>query len=392
MSKDLLKAIKLIEQEKGIAEDILVEAIELALLSAYKKNFNAAKNVRVDFNRTTGDYKFIIRKDVVEEVYDDRIEFALEDALKINPAYEVGDIYEVVDLPSDFGRVGAQAAKQALLQRLREAEKEILYKEYIEHEGEILSGTIDRIDSRYVYVKLGKIEAILGENERVKGETYVPQTPIKVYIAKVDNPTRGSKPHVLASRSHPEFIRRLFEIEVPEIYSGTVEIKSVSREAGERTKLAVFAEDKNIDPVGACVGNKGERVNRIVEELNGEKIDIITWDADPVKFITNALAPAKVEEINIDEEEKIANVKVKDDQLSLAIGKKGQNSRLAARLCGIKIDIHTKSDEVAESDEDELEEGSAFQDTLDERENAEKNSDSFEVEESAFAGLGEDKE
>ena len=299
MSKDLLKAIKLIEQEKGIAEDILVEAIELALLSAYKKNFNAAKNVRVDFNRATGDYKFIIRKDVVEEVYDDRIEFALEDALKINPAYEVGDIYEEEDLPSDFGRVGAQAAKQALLQRLREAEKEILFKEYSEYEGEILSGTVDRIDTRYVYVKLGKIEAILGENERVPGEEYVPQTPIKVYIAKVDNPSRGSKPHV----------------------------------------LAVYSEDKNIDPVGACVGNKGDRVNRIVSELNGEKIDIITWDVDPVKFITNALAPAKVEEINIDEEEKIANVKVKDDQLSLAIGKKGQNVRLAAKLTGWKIDI-----------------------------------------------------
>ena len=339
MSKDLLKAIKLIEQEKGIAEDILVEAIELALLSAYKKNFNAAKNVRVDFNRATGDYKFIIRKDVVEEVYDDRIEFALEDALKINPAYEVGDIYEEEDLPSDFGRVGAQAAKQALLQRLREAEKEILFKEYSEYEGEILSGTVDRIDTRYVYVKLGKIEAILGENERVPGEEYVPQTPIKVYIAKVDNPSRGSKPHVLSSRSHPEFIRRLFEIEVPEIYNGVVEIKSVSREAGDRTKIAVYSEDKNIDPVGACVGNKGDRVNRIVSELNGEKIDIITWDADPVKFITNALAPAKVEEISIDEEEKIANVKVKDDQLSLAIGKKGQNVRLAAKLTGWKIDI-----------------------------------------------------
>ena len=339
MSKELIKALKFIEQEKGISEDILVEAIELALLSAYKKNFNAAKNVRVDFNRLTGDYKFIIRKDVVEEVYDDRIEFALEDALKINPGYEVGDIYEEEDMPSDFGRVGAQAAKQALLQRLREAEKEVLYKEYIEHEGEILSGTVDRIDSRYVYVKLGKIEAILGENERVPGETYVPQSPIKVYIAKVDNPTRGSKPHVLASRSHPEFIRRLFELEVPEIYNGVVEIKSVSREAGERTKIAVYSEDKNVDPVGACVGNKGDRVKIIVDELNGEKIDIVTWDEDPVKFITNALAPAKVESMEINEIEKIANVRVAEEQLSLAIGKKGQNVRLAAKLTGWKIDI-----------------------------------------------------
>ena len=188
-------------------------------------------------------------------------------------------------------------------------------------------------------MKLGKIEAILGENERVKGEIYVPQSPIKVYIAKVDNPTRGSKPHVLASRSHPEFIRRLFEQEVPEIYSGVVEIKSISREAGDRTKIAVYTEDKNIDPVGSCVGNKGERVKIIVDELNGEKIDIITWDSDPIKFITNALAPANVEEIIIDEEEKIANVKVNEDQLSLAIGKKGQNVRLAAKLTGWKIDI-----------------------------------------------------
>lgn len=342
MSKELLKAINVIEKEKSISKEILIEAIEMALLSAYKKNFSSAKNVRVDFNQTTGDYRFIIRKDVVEEVYDDRIEFALEDALKINPAYEVGDIYEEVDIPNDFGRVGAQAAKQALMQRLREAEKEVLYKEYIQHEGEILSGYVDRIDSRYVYVKLGKIEAILGENERVPGEEYKPQSNIKVYIAKVDNPTRGSRPHVLASRSHPEFIRRLFELEVPEIYNGVVEIKSIAREAGERTKIAVFSEDKNVDAIGACVGNKGDRVKIIVDELNGEKIDIVPWDEDPVKFITNALAPAHVENITINEEEKIANVIVKSDQLSLAIGKKGQNVRLAAKLTNWKIDIKSE--------------------------------------------------
>ncbi len=341
MSKALLKAIDVIETEKGISKEILFEAIEMALLSAYKKNFNASKNVRVDFNRTTGEYKFIIRKDVVEEVYDDRIEFALEEALKINPAYEVGDIYEEVDMPSDFGRVGAQAAKQALMQRLRDAEKEVLYKEYIEYEGEIRSGYIDRVDSRYVYVKLGKIEAILGENERVPGEVYIPQSPIKVYIAKVDNPTRGSKPHVLASRSHPDFIKRLFEQQVPEIYDGIVEIKSVSREAGDRTKIAVHSEDSNVDSVGACVGPAGERVRVIVEELHGEKIDIVPWDKEIDKFITNALAPAKVTNITIDEENKIATVEVSEDQLSLAIGKKGQNVRLAAKLTGWKIDIKT---------------------------------------------------
>lgn len=342
MSKALLKAIELIETEKGISKEILFEAVETALLSAYKKNFNATKNVRVDFNRTTGDYKFIIRKDVVEEVYDDRIEYSLEDALKVNPAYEVGDIFEEIDMPEDFGRVGAQAAKQALMQRLRDAEKEVLYNEYIEYEGEILSGYIDRVDSRYVYVKLGKIEAILGENERVPGEVYVPQSPIKVYIAKVDNPTKGSRPHVLASRSHPELIKRLFEQEVPEIYDGTVEIKSISREAGERTKIAVYSENKNIDSVGSCVGPSGERVRRIVEELNNEKIDIVPWSSDIKEYIINSLAPAKVIDMEINEEDKVATVVVDNSQLSLAIGKKGQNVRLAAKLTGWKIDIKTE--------------------------------------------------
>lgn len=342
MSKALLKAIDVIETEKGISKEILFEAIEMALLSAYRKNFNASKNVKVEFNRTTGDYKFIIRKDVVEEVYDDRIEYSLADALKVNPAYEVGDIFEEVDIPNDFGRVGAQAAKQALMQRLRDAEKEVLFNEYIEYEGEIRSGYVDRVDSRYVYVKLGKIEAILGENEKVPGELYVPQSPIKVYIAKVDNPSKGSKPHVLASRSHPDFVRRLFEQEVPEIYDGIVEIKSISREAGERTKIAVYSEDKNVDAVGSCVGPAGERVRVIVDELNGEKIDIVPWDKEVEKYITNALAPAKVDNIIIDEESKVASVFVKNDQLSLAIGKKGQNVRLAAKLTGWKIDIKTE--------------------------------------------------
>lgn len=341
MSKALLKAIDLIEVEKGISREILFEAIEMALLSAYKKNFNSSKNVRVDFNRSTGDYKFIIRKDVVEEVYDDRIEYSLEDALKVNPAYEVGDIFEQVDIPKDFGRVGAQAAKQALMQRLRDAEKEVLYNEYVEYEGEIRSGYIDRVDSRYVYVKLGKIEAILGENERIPGEIYEPQAPIKVYISKVDNPTKGSKPHVLASRSHPDFIKRLFEQEVPEIYDGIVEIKSISREAGERTKIAVHSDDKNIDSVGSCVGPSGTRVGEILKELNNEKIDIVPWSSEIDKFIISALAPAKVTTIDIDEENKVATVIVSEDQLSLAIGKKGQNVRLAAKLTGWKIDIKT---------------------------------------------------
>ena len=353
MSKELLKAIDLIEKEKGISKDILIEAVEMALLSAYKKNFNATKNVRVDFNKVTGEYKFIIRKDVVEEVYDDRIEFALEDALKINPAYEVGDIYEEEDLPEDFGRVGAGAAKQALLQRLREAEKEVLFNEYIKYEGEIMSGHIDRVDSRYVYVNLGKIEAILGESERVKGEEYIPQKPIEVYIAKVENTTRGSRPHVLASRSHAEFIRRLFEREVPEIYDGLVEIKSISREAGDRTKIAVYSEEENIEAVGTCVGPNGDRVRRIVEEINNEKIDIIPWSKNPEEFIKNSLLPAKSVIIeSLDEENKIANVLVAEKELSLAIGKKGQNVRLAAKLTNWKIDIKPFKEETDETSEE----------------------------------------
>ncbi|MBF0710071.1 MULTISPECIES: transcription termination factor NusA [unclassified Gemella] len=342
MSKALLKAIEVIETEKGISREILFEAIEVALLSAYRKNFNSSKNVTVDFNRTTGKYIFKISKEVVEEVYDNRIEISLEEALKINPAYEIGDLYIVEDIPEEFGRVGAQAAKQALMQRLRDAEKEVLYNEYLEYEGEIRSGYIDRIDSRYVYVKLGKIEAILGESERVLGEEYIPQTPIKVYIAKVENPAKGSRPHVLASRSHPDFIKRLFEQEVPEIYDGVVEIKSVSREAGERTKIAVYSDNNNIDAVGSCVGPSGSRVSTILKELNGEKIDIIPWDKDIEKFIINSLSPAKVDSITISEEEKIANVIVNPGQLSLAIGKKGQNVRLAAKLTGWKIDIKTE--------------------------------------------------
>lgn len=341
MSKNLLKAIDLIEKEKGIDKEILYDAVELALLSAYKKNYNSSKNVRVNFDRDTGEYKFIIRKDVVNEVYDDRIEFSLEDALKVNPAYEVGDIYEEEDIPENFGRVAAQAAKQALIQRLREAEKEVLYNKYVKYEGEILSGYVDRVDSRYVYVKLGNIEAILGEKDQVKGEIYVPQTSIEVYVVKVDNPTKGSKPHVLVSRTHPDFIKRLFEKEVPEIYDGTVEIKSVSREAGERTKIAVYSENKNIDPVGACVGTSGIRVNNILSEINEEKIDIIPWNKEVDKFIINSLSPAKVLDIKLCEEDKTAIVNVDEGQLSLAIGKKGQNVRLAARLTGWKIDIKT---------------------------------------------------
>lgn len=348
MTNELLKAIEFIEQEKGISREVLKEAIEAALTSAYRKNFNTIKNVRVDFNDTTGEYKVYSRKEVVEEVFDDRTEVELSVALESNPAYEIGDIYEEEVTPKDFGRVGAQAAKQAVMQRIREAEREILYKEFSEHEGDIMNGVIDRIDHRFVYVKLGKTEAILGEPERMPNEQYIPQTNIKVYVTKVENSKKGSQPHVLVSRTHAGLLKRLFESEVPEIYDGIVEIKSVAREAGDRSKISVHSENKSIDAVGACVGGKGARVQTIVDELHGEKIDVVEWSEDPKVFIANALSPSQVLVVQLNEEKQSALVVVPDFQLSLAIGKRGQNARLAAKLTNWKIDIKSESDAIAE--------------------------------------------
>ena len=342
MNKEFIEAIEALEKEKDISKDILIEAIESALVSAYKKNYGTSQNVRVNIDREEGDIDVFMRKDVVEEVEDDMVEISLEDALEIDPRYEVGDVVEYQVTPRDFGRIAAQTAKQVVVQRIREAERGMIFDDYITRQGEIITGTVQRISNETLFINMGKAEGILAATERVPGEKYEINDRIKVYIMDVKKTTKG--PQVFLSRSHPGLVKRLFELEVPEIEEGIVEIKSIAREAGSRTKIAVYTEDENVDPVGACVGTRGSRVQNIVDELFGEKIDIITWSDDPEELISNVLSPAKVEKVIIDEEEKAATVIVPDYQLSLALGKEGQNVRLAAKLCGWKIDIksHTQ--------------------------------------------------
>jgi len=342
MSSDLIEALLALEKEKGIKKEVLIEALEAALISAYKRNFNQAQNVRVDINETTGTFKVFAQKEVTEEVEDPRLQISLEEAKAINPHYEVGDIVEEEVTPRNFGRIAAQAAKQVVTQRVREAERGVIYSEYIDREEDIMTGIVQRQDSRFIYVDLGKIEALLPASEQMPNETYRPHDRIKVYITKVENTSKG--PTVLVSRTHPGLLKRLFELEVPEIFDGTVEIKSIAREAGDRSKVAVYAEDPEVDPVGSCVGPRGARVQAIVTELKGEKIDIVNWSKDPVEYVANALSPAKVLGVIVNEEEKATTVIVPDYQLSLAIGKRGQNARLAAKLTGWKIDIKSESE------------------------------------------------
>ena len=342
MNSDLLDALTALEEQKGISRDVLIEAIEAALVTAYKRNFNQAQNVRVDLNLDTGSMIVYSRKDVVEEVEDDRLQISLEDAKMINPVYEVGDVLEQEVTPRNFGRIAAQTAKQVVTQRVREAERGRIYEEYVDSIDDIMVGTIERQDQRNIYISLGKVEAALPVNEQIQGEIYKPQSKVRVYITKVERTTKG--PQIIVSRTHPGLLRRLFEMEVPEIYDGTVEIKSIAREAGDRSKISVYAHNEEVDPVGSCVGAKGARVQTIVNELNGEKIDIVEWSEDPVVFVANALSPSKVLDVQVNEEEKSTTVVVPDYQLSLAIGKRGQNARLAAKLTGWKIDIKSETD------------------------------------------------
>ncbi|WP_155590271.1 transcription termination factor NusA [Lysinibacillus cavernae] len=342
MSSDLLDALNALEEQKGISRDVLIEAIEAALVTAYKRNFNQAQNVRVDLNLDKGSIRVFSRKDVVEEVEDDRLQISLEDAKAINPAYQLEDIVEQEVTPRNFGRIAAQTAKQVVTQRVREAERGLIYEQYVDREDDIVTGVVERLDARNIYVGLGKVEAALPINEQIQGESYHPHDRIKVYITKVERTTRG--PQVIVSRTHPGLLRRLFEMEVPEIYEGIVEIKSIAREAGDRSKISVYAHNEEVDPVGSCVGAKGARVQTIVNELNGEKIDIVEWSEDPVVFVANALSPSKVLDVQVNEEEKSTTVVVPDYQLSLAIGKRGQNARLAAKLTGWKIDIKSETD------------------------------------------------
>jgi transcription termination/antitermination protein NusA len=342
MSTQLLDALTVLEKEKGIARDVIIEAIEAALVSAYKRNFNQAQNVRVDLNLETGTMRVFARKEVVDEVFDSRLEISVEDAGEINPSYEVGDVVELEVTPKDFGRIAAQTAKQVVTQRVREAERGIIYSEFVDREEDIMTGIVQRQDNRFIYVALGKIEALLPVSEQMPNETYKPHDRIKVFITKVEKTTKG--PQIFVSRTHPGLLKRLFEIEVPEIFDGTVEIKSVAREAGDRSKISVHAENSEIDPVGACVGAKGARVQAIVNELKGEKIDIVQWSEDPFTFVANALSPSKVLDVQVNEEDKATRVVVPDYQLSLAIGKRGQNARLAAKLTNWKIDIKSETD------------------------------------------------
>jgi len=342
MSSELLDALIILEKEKGISRNVLIDAIEAALVSAYKRNFNQAQNVRVDLNLDTGTMRVFARKEIVDEVFDSRLEISLEEAKNINPAYDLEDIVEMEVTPKDFGRIAAQTAKQVVTQRVREAERGIIYSEFVDREDDIMTGIVQRQDPRFIYVSLGKIEALLPQSEQMPNETYKPHDRIKVYITKVEKTTKG--PQIYVSRTHPGLLKRLFEIEVPEIYDGTVEIKSVAREAGDRSKISVSTDHDEVDPVGSCVGPKGTRVQAIVNELKGEKIDIVEWSADPVEFVANALSPSKVLDVAVHEAEKATTVVVPDYQLSLAIGKRGQNARLAAKLSGWKIDIKSETD------------------------------------------------
>ncbi|APB30997.1 transcription termination factor NusA [Vagococcus teuberi] len=354
MNKEMLGALDALEREKGISKSIVIEALEAAMVSAYKRHYGQAQNVEVEFDDKKGDVHIFSVKEVTEEVMDSQLEVSLKEALKINGAYEIGDMIRFEVTPKDFGRIAAQTAKQVILQRVREAERSIIYNEFSAYENEIMQGIVERQDSRYIYVNLGKIEAVLSKQDQIPNEVYQPHDRIKVYISKVENTSKG--PQVYVSRSHPDLLKRLFEQEIPEVYDGEVEIISIAREAGDRAKVAVTAANKDIDPVGTCVGPKGQRVQAIVNELKGENMDIVEWNEDPAVFISNALNPAQVIDVIFEPNQRACTVVVPDFQLSLAIGKRGQNARLAAKLTGYKIDIKPESEweKIAAENEEEL--------------------------------------
>ena len=341
MNKELMGALDELERDKNISKETLLDAIEQSLIQAYKNHFGKADNVHVTINRETGDFSVFADRTVVEFVDDPAEEISLAEAQKQNTNAEIGDIIKVPIHSDKFGRIATQNAKNVILQKIREEERKVLFDQYHGNEKEVVTGIVQRVVGHNVSVNLGKADAILGENEQVKGETFKPTERIKVYILEVKDTPKG--PRILVSRTHPGLVKRLFESEVAEVKDGTVEIKSIAREAGSRTKLAVWSNDPDVDPVGACVGVNGARVSAIVNELRGEKIDIINWDENPAILIENALSPAKVIAVMADPDEKTALVVVPDYQLSLAIGKEGQNARLAARLTGFKIDIKSET-------------------------------------------------
>ena len=341
MNADFISAIQELGKEKGIEPELLYQAVEDALVAAYKKNSNTNQNVRVDMNKETGEIHVYAQRTVVEGVPVDETEMTVQEAQAIDPRYLAGDIVETEVTPKNFGRIAAQNAKQVVVQRIREAERGQVYERFQSRNQDIVTGIIERQENKNVYIDLGKVEAVLTPNEQIPGEIYQYHDRMKTFIVEVKRSAKG--PQIVVSRTHPGLLKRLFELEVPEIHDGIVEIKSVAREPGMRSKISVYTADENVDPVGACVGHKGMRVQTIVNELRGEKIDIVKYSEDPAQYVANALSPAKVVSTDINEAEKICRVIVPDYQLSLAIGKEGQNARLAAKLTGWKIDIKSES-------------------------------------------------
>ncbi len=365
-SKEMLLAMEELEKENGMEPGSLMEAIETALVTAYKRDFDStADNVKVIVDKETGSYHVYAEKEVVESVEDANVQISLEDAKKINKTLEIGDTAQIEIMPKNFGRIAAGTAKQVIIQKIREASREYLYNEFSDRKGEIVSGLIQKADGGIVVVDLGRLEGVMPLKEQVPTEKYHVNDKIRAYVLDVEKGAKGA-PQVIISRAHADFVRKLFELEIPEIYEGVIEIKSVSRDAGSRSKVAVYSPNENIDPVGSCVGQKGIRIQNIINELGGEKIDVIEWNEDPAIFISAALLPAQVLAVDVNEEEKFAQVIVPDDQLSLAIGKAGQNARLAAKLTNWdKIDIKSESQ---------------FRKILAERENAENSEGAGELE------------
>lgn len=347
MNGDFISAIQELGKEKGIDPELLFQAVEEALVTAYKKNFGSNQNVKVSMNKQTGEFHVFAIRTVVDKEELEENEISLVDAKEIDARYEVDDIVELEVTPKNFGRIAAQNAKQIVMQRIREAERGMVYERFQSREQDIVTGIIQRMENKNVYIDLGKVEAVLTLNEQIPGEIYQYHDRMKTYIIEVKRTNKG--PQIMVSRTHPGLLKRLFELEVPEIHDGVVEIKSVAREPGMRSKISVYTQDENIDPVGACVGHKGMRVQTIVNELRGEKIDIVKYSEDPAQYVANALSPAKVVSTEVNLEEKICRVVVPDYQLSLAIGKEGQNARLAAKLTGWKIDIKSESQAAEEA-------------------------------------------
>lgn len=344
-SSELIIAMDELEKEKGIKKEYLLEAIETALVTAYKRNFDSAENVKITMDKETGEIHVYAEKDIVEkpeDVENSKLQICLEEARKINKKLEVGDKAEIEQVPKNFGRIAAQTAKQVIVQKIREASRNFLFDEFNERKGEIVSGIVQKADGGIVVLDLGKLEGVMPVKEQIPTEKYKVNDKIRAYILDVERGIKGA-PQVIVSRANNDFVRKLFELEIPEIYEGLIEIKGVSRDPGNRCKVAVYSQNENIDPVGSCVGQKGIRIQNIINELNGEKIDVIEWSEDPAIYISAALLPAEVMAVDVKPEEKFAQVIVRDDQLSLAIGKSGQNARLAARLTNWKIDIKSES-------------------------------------------------